>query len=153
MGNRETRGTRERKTTDGYRETQIKQKETKGTKTMNHGSHGWHGWGEGSRKPLTPALSRGERENRIQRFLQSRRTDILNRLDWSSPLPLGEGQGEGRRNHGNETLPINHRIHGNGIESSRLLNGNVLLHIRAIRGSLFSLSVSVYSVYSVVNNF
>src|SRR5947207_15960997 len=47
------------------------------------------------RSPLTPALSRGEREKSSPRGERSRALDDSQRLRLLFPLPPGEGQGEG----------------------------------------------------------
>src|SRR6266568_7369431 len=52
--------------------------------------------------PLTPALSRGERENRPPRFRQSRASRLVAARDVVSPLPAGEGQGEGEPDAANQ---------------------------------------------------
>src|SRR6266536_1379909 len=47
--------------------------------------------------PLTPALSPRERENRAPRGDKSETLSVTRRQEVASPLPKGEGQGEGKR--------------------------------------------------------
>ena len=46
--------------------------------------------------PLPPALSRGERENRSRRLLESSATRMAECWLPAPPLPAGEGWGEGK---------------------------------------------------------
>src|SRR6266702_7499891 len=52
--------------------------------------------------PLTPALSLGERENRPPRLRESRAPQLVAARDAESPLPKGEGQGEGEPDAANQ---------------------------------------------------
>src|SRR5713226_7441473 len=52
--------------------------------------------------PLTPSLSPWARENRPPRCRQSRASRFVAARDAVSPLPAGEGQGEGERGAANQ---------------------------------------------------
>src|SRR2546428_9891582 len=52
--------------------------------------------------PPHPALSLGERENRLPRLRQSKAAGLVPARDTVFPLPAGEGQGEGKRDAANQ---------------------------------------------------
>src|SRR5258708_6699331 len=60
-----------------------------------------------SSKSQTPALSLGERENRPPRFRQCGAPRLVAAPDAASPLPAGEGRGEGEGYAANQNGPTN----------------------------------------------
>ncbi len=80
--------------------------------------------------PLTPALSLGERENRPPRIRQSRATRLVTARDAVSPLPAGEGQGEGERDEANRNGRTNF---AGATRSARRVKVGYLIERRACR--------------------